>query len=245
MMTRRNLRRDFNIQQLDDVAQGQQARTVLEGTHKIYIAKCKVMTKILNDIPDVRNEALIFGSDGNPSEHKGSAKGVFKLILPILPNTAKMLFAAISIDGSLPRKRRRTVSEMTFLDNNQSNQDMGEIANRLNPAQNIQTVTAQTYQNYKSALKWWHEHHDVEGRDKEGHPWPLEVDRIINQQIRSYKRDVGIKKRKGVMSQKEGKSPYNVTGYVAFCEYFNRMRPVGHSFTWMEGIFRNYLQNRH
>ena len=86
------------------------------------------MTKILNDIPDVRNEALIFDSDGNPSEHKGSAKGVFKLILPILPNTAKMLFAAISIDGSLPRKRRRTVSEMTFLDNNQSNQDMGEIS---------------------------------------------------------------------------------------------------------------------
>ena len=128
MMTRRNLRRDFNVQQLDDVAQGQQARTILEGTHKIYIAKCKVMTKILNDIPDVRNEALIFDSDGNPSEHKGSAKGVFKLILPILPNTAKMLFAAISIDGSLPRKRRRTVSEMTFLDNNQSNQDMGEIS---------------------------------------------------------------------------------------------------------------------
>jgi len=121
MMTRRNLRRDFNIQQLDDVAQGQQARTVLKGTHKVYIAKCEVMTKILNDIPDVRNEALMFDSDGNPSEHKGSAKGVFKLILPILPNTAKMLFAAISIDGSLPRKRRRTVSEMTLLDNNQSN----------------------------------------------------------------------------------------------------------------------------
>jgi len=39
------------------------------------------------------------------------------------------------------------------------------------------------------------------------------------------------------MPQKEGKSAYNLTGYVALCDYFNRMRPLGHQFGWMEGIF--------
>ena len=39
------------------------------------------------------------------------------------------------------------------------------------------------------------------------------------------------------MRQKEGKSAFNLTGYIALCDYFNRMRPVGHQFGWMEGVF--------
>ena len=47
--------------------------------------------------------------------------------------------------------------------------------------------------------------------------------------------------RRTSVSQKEGESPCNVTGYVAFCEYFNLfvdilMRLFGHSSTWMEGF---------
>jgi hypothetical protein len=38
---------------------------------------------------------------------------------------------------------------------------------RLNPGRNLRTVSAQTYQNYKSALKWWHKHHDPDGKGKE------------------------------------------------------------------------------
>ena len=39
------------------------------------------------------------------------------------------------------------------------------------------------------------------------------------------------------MSQKEGKSAFNLIGYTAQCNYFNQMRPVGHQFGWMEGVF--------
>jgi len=70
------------------------------------------------------------------------------------------------------------------------------------PGRNLQTVCAQTYQNYKSALKWWHLHHDPISKEKDGHEWPSTVDDQINQQIKAYKRDVGMKKRRGVMRQK-------------------------------------------
>ena len=98
MMSRWNLHRGFNIQQFDDIVQDQQTGTALKGTHKIYIAKCKVMANRLNDIPDILNDALIIDSDGIPSEYKGSVKGVFTLILPILPNTLHPSFFIISTD---------------------------------------------------------------------------------------------------------------------------------------------------
>jgi len=30
---------------------------------------------------------------------------------------------------------------------------------------------------------------------------------------------------------------FNLTDYIALCDYCNRMRPVGHQFGWMEGVF--------
>ena len=88
------------------------------------------------------------------------------------------------------------------------------------------TVTAQTYQNYNSALKWWHEFTCV-AWDKVGVEWPVSVDRAINNSIASYKRDVGVKKRRGIMVQQEGKMPYNLFGYITICKYFAKMSPVG------------------
>ena len=39
-------------------------------------------------------------------------------------------------------------------------QTQAEVENLLDPGRDVPTITAQTYTNYKSALKWWHEHHD-------------------------------------------------------------------------------------
>jgi hypothetical protein len=71
-----------------------------------------------------------------------------------------------------------------------------------NPAKNKVTVTSQTYQNYKSALKLWHAF-DCPEMDKVGYPFPAEADNAIVKAIATYKRDIGIKKRKGIMPQKE------------------------------------------
>ena len=59
-----------------------------------------------------------------------------------------------------------------------------------NPAANESTVSAQTYQNYKSAMKWFHEHRrDAWG--KIGYPWPAEVDLALRKATATYKRDIG------------------------------------------------------
>ena len=72
---------------------------------------------------------------------------------------------------------------------------------------------------------------------KIGSPWPTEIDSKLKQQVRAYKRDVGNKKRRDIMPQKEGKSAYNLTGYIEICKFLNSMKPDGHRFPWMEGIF--------
>lgn len=72
-----------------------------------------------------------------------------------------------------------------------------------NPAKDLVTVSAQCYQNYKSALRWWHAY-SCESMDKVGYPWSGELDSALKSAVASYKRDVGVKKRNGIMKQKEG-----------------------------------------
>ena len=61
----------------------------------------------------------------------------------------------------------------------------------------VATCSAQTYQNYKSALKWFHELSIVD--EKQGILFPRDVDMEIGKQIQAYKREVGDKKRRGTV----------------------------------------------
>jgi hypothetical protein len=89
-----------------------------------------------------------------------------------------MLFTAISIDTNLPRKRKYNLNEneelrsifgedITVEQDLEISESQSEAAREtreigatvvevdtLNPAKYQQTVTTQSYQNYKSALKW-------------------------------------------------------------------------------------------
>jgi hypothetical protein len=98
-----------------------------------------------------RELALELDQHGNAIEHPRTARVVYRLNLPMLPATAKRLFAAISVDISLSKKRRRDREDFG---QEVAMNDMEEYVDRLNPASNLQTVCAQTYQNYKSALKY-------------------------------------------------------------------------------------------
>jgi hypothetical protein len=71
---------------------------------------------------------------------------------PMLPATAKRQFATISVDTSLPKKRRR---DREVVGQEVAMNDMEENVDRLNPSSNLQTVCAQIYQNYKSALTYF------------------------------------------------------------------------------------------
>ena len=99
-----------------------------------------------------RELALELDQHGNAMEHPGTARGVYRLNLPMLPATAKRLFAAISVDTSLSKKRRRDREDFG---QEVAMNDMEENVDRLNHASNLQTVCAQAYQNYTSALKYF------------------------------------------------------------------------------------------
>lgn len=108
---------------------------------------------------------------------------------PMTARVIRALFAAISMDTSLPKRHRgrrtgllaanvqvngdppaNNNREADVPDNNVAERqvepqvEQAIIVDARNPAMNCQTVTAQTYQNYKSAIKWWHAHNDVEGK---------------------------------------------------------------------------------
>ena len=60
------------------------------------------------------------------------------------------------------------------------------------PGANTVTISAQTFQNYKSAMRWWHEY-TCESMSKVGHVWPPDLDKSIKHAVANYKRTVGRK----------------------------------------------------
>ena len=234
----------MNRAALEHVIQGQAERNVMKATQSHYLSKLRVMTGLLNEAePAIRNEALEI-VDGDVRKHTGDAKHIYVLKLPMSADTAKLLFAYISINRHLAKSSRRKKKRSSFEINQEnacttSAPSTGDsIMNErdLNPGQNVVTVSAQTYQNYKSALRWWHEY-DSPNMSKVGHVWPVEVDRAICAAIATYKRDIGLKKRNGIMKVRDGKLPYNLYGYKTICAHFMSKIPTARSQSWHEGLF--------
>ena len=259
----------MDIDNIDLVVEGQNERTILDKSKRGYLSKMKVLTAILKNHPDVFPDTLATDANGVTQKHCGPASAIYKLNLPLQPLDAARLFALVSIDQTLARKRKRVAvvevedgdagprqvrggeEEDAGQDGAQEDEEIaagpmevdpmllvnaGGPIDPRNPAKQYVTVSAQTYQNYKSALKWWHELHN-DAMEKVGVIWPAEVDKAVVKAIASYKRDVGWKKRQGIMKQREGKSGYNLNGYITLCKYFLKMRPVRNRFTWGEGLF--------
>jgi len=97
----------LNRELLVEVATGQQQRNISDVSIRGYLSKMHVLTRKLNEIEDLRFDALYFDDDGNPVYHSNAARNVIKLKLPMDIETGRLLFAALSIDGSLTRKRGR------------------------------------------------------------------------------------------------------------------------------------------
>ena len=93
---------------LERVVQGQAERNITEKSKKAYLSQCKVMTTMLfNAGDDIAEASLVQDDEGNYLKHNGMAKEVYKLKLPIDCDVAKLLFAQISIDDTLPRKSKK------------------------------------------------------------------------------------------------------------------------------------------
>ena len=224
----------MDITTLDIIVQGQSERNILSSSMREYLGRCATMTKILNENPALRSMALELDENDEPIRHAGEAKKVFKIKFPMAITTARYLFAQISIDTSLPRKKRGQIIEAELEEEGDELRTNATI-DPANPSAHRATVTGQTYQNYKSALKWWHAY-DCPRMQKIGFIWPEGMDSALATAIATYKRDIGVKKR-GVMQQKEGKSPYNLEGYITINQYLCHIEPTGQRGTWGEGIF--------
>ena len=176
---------------LNQVATGQQQRNISSGSIKGYLSKMHVLTNKINQIEDLRFEALEFDVHGTPLRHSNAAHDVLTLKLPMAVETARLLFAALSIDGALPRKRRAQARQIDVIELDEGFEPAPpqipvapQVVNQFHIGENISTVSAQSYQNYKSALKWWHEYSNAE-YDKIGCDFPTDVDKAINSQIAS------------------------------------------------------------
>jgi hypothetical protein len=139
----------MNREQLNQVIHGQSERNILEKSKKTYLSKCKVMTKLLNNCEeDIRLQSLDLDINGNCQFHTGLAAGVMMLKMPMEEEVAKILFALISVDDTLPRKKKDNI-ERVEEGEDVLNDDREDENSMLDIGKNKVTVTAQTYQNYK------------------------------------------------------------------------------------------------
>jgi hypothetical protein len=218
---------------LQNAVQGQCERNVVSGSRKQYLSLLKTISEVMNRHPHIRTKGLALTEEGDPQNYIGQAKNVFKFLLPLTPEAAQLTFANLSIDGNLAQKRRRTEDMDEVV---QANEDEDEEEYRMNPAKRIATMSSQGYQNMKSAMKWWHTYHCPD-MDKIGIPWLPETETVLKNAVHSYKRDTGQKKRSGIMKHQEGMMAFSLAGYIALCDFFNKMTPTGNKNTWSEGLF--------
>lgn len=222
----------MDAEYLDAVALGQRNRTVKPSVVKQYLSRVRTIAKILWSNPELRN-GLELDSLGNPTYYTGKADKIMRFKVPLTVEVARRVFAAIAIDPDLVQAHRRRHHS----DENVRTvpQEIDEEAH-TNPGHALQTITYQSYTNFKCSFKWFIESHRPEW-EKPAQEWSKEVEIILQQMCKAYKKDVGSKKRNGIMPHKEGKSKYSQAGYFQLCYYFNRLTPSGKKNSWTESMF--------
>lgn len=65
------------------------------------------MTEKLFGVKELRKIAFEFHPNGKPCMHKGAAKKIYKLKLPMKVEVAQALFALLSVDDTLPKGSRK------------------------------------------------------------------------------------------------------------------------------------------
>ena len=150
-----------SLDDLDQIVQGQSERTIMPSSTSQYLSRVGTLTNVLNNCEALRASGLVLTDEGAAILHTGKASNIFKFQFPINPLLAKRLMALISTDATLPKanKRKRAAANMVvqgLLDQTQEQPIAAPASDPRNPAMDKVTVSAQTFQNYKSALKWWH-----------------------------------------------------------------------------------------
>ena len=245
----------MNAETLALVIEGQNERTIMNKSKLNYLSKLRTLSKVVMRNIDLFQDAIVVDENGAVQMHPGQAYGIVMFNIPMDQADVQKIFALISVDSSLAKKRKRVVVVEEDGDEEGVAEDVDEadvdeeaeddpgneiiVCDPRDPAKNKITCSAQGYQNFKSALKWWHELTNAD-LQKVGALWSAEANKKVVNAIASYKLDVGRKKREGIM--KDGKSAYSINGYEALCKFFLKMKPIGHRFSWTEGLFGGLFQ---
>ncbi len=253
---------------------GLEHNSMSEERRMLYMAKMKVLTKMICKIRYLRQLAIEHDELGHPRMHTGDAHGIYVLKLPISTTVVIAVFALLIVDDSSAKNKRSAIThadgsraavatsnsddddddddnenENDDDDNDDDNStdihepidnlnlDLGTYINRhLDSSKHKKTVSRRSFQNYRSALIWWHLY-DSEAYGKGRAPIPDELKACLTQLIPSCKSTIGEKRRKSAIAAKDGKRPYSLFGYKEICKAFYSLRPVGRQYRWDEGIF--------
>ena len=207
-------------------AEGLELRNVSPNTIVSYLGLVSTCIDIVAGLTAGR-EVLSTDAMGQPQYFGGRAAKIRRFTAPLSPEIIKLLFAELSTKASSCRRRRGI---------NALDSDDEEEVDPTNPSYNRHTVSAQTYQNYKSALRWFTEYGDP-AMGKEAWIWTLEGDLVARKAISAYKRDVGGKQRRGIMTKGQGMDSYNYAGYLMIIAWFDGLAPIGRKYSWTQGIF--------
>ena len=88
-----------DITTLRRVAEGQMSRKIHDKSKEGYLCKAKIMSHILNSIPEIRADALVLDAQGVALKHTGKASKVLQMKLPMTPDHAQLLFSQLAIVG--------------------------------------------------------------------------------------------------------------------------------------------------
>lgn len=96
------------------VAKGQRDRTAKESVVKQYLSRMSTLSRLMWTNPYLR-AGLELDDYGQPLYYSGKACKIRRLPMPLNEDMITALFAAISIDASLPQKRKRRALEKNMM----------------------------------------------------------------------------------------------------------------------------------
>ena len=207
--------------------EGMKARTLNPDTEGAYRNKVCRMQEIINQHPEAFADDYPFERSGDKIVMLDGT--LYKWKLPVSCANGEALFTIISVNEGLAKRGRGHSLRTTVFDD-----EDGDI----NPGADVATVSAGTMGIYKSALKWFHRWEDSSiGKGKVA--FDPALDEMLGILTTAYKRDIGNKRRRGIMKPKEGKDPFSREGYEEMARYMYKLKPNGNNHVWSEIIFAN------
>ena len=104
-------------------------------------------------------------------------------------------------------------------DSDDDDEDVEEALDIWDQTKMVITVSVQTMQGFKSALKAYY------GLQGCSSLWTTDINSMIERKIEGYSKRVGQKKARGVMKMVEGKAPLSFSGYVEVADALMKASP--------------------